>query len=126
MVSLGSVDKIISKYDVDTRFVKHSSNRRTLLDIVSRRNKKLVIKLAFTDGNLSEIYFINNQFYELADYEFSQLLTDLLDGAYEVRGYCDKKYIVSIHNIGPERTVSDSESDYSLYDELPAPFRSEQ
>lgn len=123
MVSLENVNKLVTQYDVDVRLVKHKSDRRSLVDIVSRCNDRIVIELAFTDGGLSEIYFVNNQFYELSDGEFEQLLVDLLDGAYKIRGASNKRYIVSIHGIGPERTVKMGKSDYDLYEILPQVLR---
>lgn len=119
MVNLESVNKIIAQYDVDTKLVECESDRRSLVDIISHRDDRLVIGLAFTDGCLSEVYFINNQFYELYDDEFEQLLIDLLDGAYEVRGAGDKRHIVSDHGIGPERTMKMGELERSLYEILP-------
>lgn len=122
MVHLESIRKIIARYDVDIKLVEHESGRRSLVDIISHRNDKVVIELALTDGRLSEIYFVNNQFYELSDCEFEQLLIDLLDGAYEVRGAGNKRYVVSDHGIGPECMVEASKHHCDIYNALPMWF----
>ena len=101
---------------------RNSGDVRKNITIYSNFNNSIKMECVLTDDHLTEVYFLNNQFYELEEESLLIIAKDITEGRYSVRtGFFGKqKWIVSDSlSIGPERTTKD---DLDIYQMLPVAF----
>lgn len=101
---------------------KSSGDRRETVSIHDSDNATLEVECVLTDGELTEVYFLNNQFYELASERLLQVAMDIVEGNYRVKSnlFRSKQWIApNSINDGPERIAK---SDPMIYRMLPKAF----
>lgn len=96
--------------------------RRTLT--VFNENRELTVDLSFSRGVLTEVYFLNNQFYELNDEELLHCFEDIIKGQYSVRKslFSNKKWIVTDQGKFTPARTTDKSFDFKVYETLPKKF----
>lgn len=109
---------------IDYAVSTHSSgDHRQIIGIHDDENEVLSIECILTDGMLTEVYFLNNQFYEQESEVLLQVVRDIVEGEYMVKSnfFKTKQWIVPKSlNGGPERTTKTAPGTYKM---LPKPFR---
>ena len=96
---------------------------RQTITISDHEDTNLRVECTLTDGILTEVYFLNNQFYEQESEALLQVARDIIEGDYMVKSnfFKTKQWIVPKSlNGGPERTTKADPGAYKL---LPKPFR---
>lgn len=120
MVTYKLILSILRKLELS--FDIHKNGDRTVVTVCDR-GKTMFIDLAFSKNTLTELYFLNNQFYEVDEADLLQCFEDIIYGKYAVkRTLFGKKWIRTLTgNLSPTRTI-DKGYDFKIYDTLPSQF----
>lgn len=117
-------DKILKFIDEQSLFYKvlDGDVRQTIT--VFSNDELLSVDLSFSEHFLTEVYFLNNQYYELSEDILYQCFQDIVYGRYKVRKsiISNKKWLIlSTYNTVPTRTI-DKNFDFNTYRLLPKTF----
>lgn len=119
MVGVKEIKNIFTDYVISSDELEGS---RQTIAICDRENTDLRVECTLTDNILTEVYFLNNQFYEQESDMLLQVARDIVDGNYTVKSnfFKSKQWIMprSLKG-GPERVAKTSLAAYKL---LPRPF----
>ena len=64
---------------------RNSGDVRKNITIYSSFNNSIKMECVLTDDHLTEVYFLNNQFYELEEESLLIIAKDITEGRYSVR-----------------------------------------
>ena len=119
MVGAEKILETFSNYKYST---EELTDRRKNIAIYSSTNDKLRVDCVLTDDHLTEVYFLNNQFYELDEESLLNVISDILEANYSVHSSFlgrTKWIITKSLSAGPERTTKDKLAEYK---DLPSVF----
>jgi len=118
------VEDILEKLSISrTEEVKNEHVK--FVTVQDRNNPVLKLDLQYVNNELYAIYFLNNQFYELAEQELVTCLKDIVDGNYKVKRRLLIKrrpwIVTGSLNTSPERLTS-AMGFLDIYSKLPKPW----
>ena len=119
MVGVEELKSVFVDYKLDIDTITNGRQNVTIFDSADDRIK---LDCTFSDNHLSEVYFLNNQFYELDEDALLDVVRDIVKGNYVIKTSFFKKsrWIVTLsQNISPERTLK---PDLDSYINLPVIF----
>ncbi len=119
MVGIEELKKTFADYAYS---VEAPSRKRQIITIHGDLEGRLRLDCALSENHLTELYFLNNQFYDLDEETLLQVADDIVNGRYIVKANFTKtsKWLVTMSlGIGPERTVKVASN---AYKDLPLRF----
>ncbi len=120
MVGIEELKKTFADYAYS---VEAPSRKRQIITIHGDLEGRLRLDCALSENHLTELYFLNNQFYDLDEEILLQVANDIVNGHYIVKANFTKtsKWLVTTSlGIGPERTVKVASN---AYKDIPLRFK---